>query len=89
TSTYSVPIGNPFIPDPVRQQLCAALNIAAGNCVVGNATKFKASVRRRFTELGPRINTFDNTTQQYTVGLRGDLPVLQDWSYDLYYQSGR
>ncbi|MEA2120667.1 hypothetical protein, partial [Halovibrio sp. HP20-50] len=42
-----------------------------------------------FTELGPRINTFDNTTQQYTVGLRGDLPVLQDWSYDLYYQSGR
>ena len=110
TTTYSLPIGNPFLPQGVRNQLCvdyiAAENakltttppgvpnaalIAAlqpANCVAGNATEVRLSIRRRFVELGPRINDFNNTSQQYTVGLRGSLPVLSNWNYDAYLQRG-
>ena len=88
TSTYSLPIGNAFLTTPVRNQLCAAYNIAAANCVVGNTQEVRLSIRRRFVELGPRINDFDNTAQQYTVGLRGVLPVFTNWNYDAYVQHG-
>ena len=85
----NIPIGNPYITQPVRDQLCAAYGISAANCVAGNATEFKANVARRFTEAGPRIYSYDNTTTQYTAGLRGNIPMLDSWSYDAYYQSGR
>ena len=88
TSTYSLPIGNAFLTTPVRNQLCAAYNISAANCVVGNTTEIKLSLRRRFVELGPRINDFINTSQQYTVGVRGTVPTLSNWSYDAYVQHG-
>ncbi|MBV8037532.1 TonB-dependent receptor [Roseateles sp.] len=85
----NIPIGNPYITQPVRNQLCAAYGITAANCVVGNTTEFRANIARRFVEAGPRIYSYDNTTTQYTAGLRGDIPLLQGWSYDAYYQSGR
>lgn len=85
----AIPIGNPYITPSVRQQLCSYYNIAAANCVPGSATEFTANIGRRFVEAGPRVYSFDNTTTQYTVGLRGDLPILNGWSYDTYYQSGR
>jgi iron complex outermembrane receptor protein len=85
----SIPIGNPFITNPIRQQLCAAYNISAANCVVGNPTEFRANIARRFVEAGPRIYSYDNTTMQYTTGVRGSLPGLQGWSYDAYFQRGR
>ena len=88
TTAYQLPIGNPFLTQPVRDQLCAAYAITAANCVAGNATEVRLSIRRRFVELGPRINDFDNSNQQYTVGLRGALPVLSNWSYDVYLQNG-
>ncbi|MFO1249927.1 MAG: TonB-dependent receptor [Inhella sp.] len=87
TSTYSIPIGNPFIPQGVRNQLCTAYGIAAANCVAGNAQEVRFRIQRRFTELGPRINDFDNTLTQYTVGVKGDIPGL-DWNYDAYLQRG-
>ena len=85
----SIPIGNPFITTAVRNQLCAAYAISAANCVVGNATEFKANVARRFVEAGPRVYNYDNTTTQYTLGLRGNVPAVSGWSYDAYYQQGR
>jgi outer membrane receptor protein involved in Fe transport len=88
-AALSIPIGNPYIPDAVRQQLCGAYGISAANCVLGNATEFKANVARRFVEAGPRIYSYDNTTFQYTAGLRGNIPYLDSWSYDAYYQQGR
>lgn len=87
TSTYRVPIGNPFIPQAARDQICAAQGIAAVNCVAGNTTEVPLIVARRFTELGPRINDFQNTLNQFTVGVRGDVPVI-DWSFDAYLQRG-
>ena len=85
----SIPIGNPFITDPIRQQLCSAYGISAANCVTGNATEFKPTISRRFVEAGPRIYSYDNTTMQYTTGLRGEVPFLNNWNYDAYYQYGR
>ena len=77
TTAYFLPIGNPFLLPGVRDQLCTAYGIAAANCVTGAAgtTEVKLSLRRRFVELGPRINDYDNSGQQYTVGLRGVLPT--------------
>jgi iron complex outermembrane recepter protein len=88
-AAFNVPIGSPFIKQPVRDQLCAAYAISAANCVLGNATEFRANIARRFVEAGPRIYSYDNTSTQYTAGLRGSIPLLDSWSYDAYYQSGR
>ena len=85
----NIPIGNPYITDPVRQQLCAAYGISAANCVSGNATTFRSTVSRRFVEAGPRVYSYDNTSTQYTAGVRGDIPILDGWTYDAYYQTGR
>ncbi len=88
-TSLTLPIGNPFIPNAVRSQLCTAYNISAANCVAGNATPITMVIDRRFVEAGPRIQRYDNTSFQYTFGLRGSIPLLDTWSYDAYYQSGR
>lgn len=89
--SFAVPIGNPFITPAVRTQLCAAYGITAANCVAGAAgtQEINLLIGRRFVEAGPRVYNYDNTSNQYTFGLRGDLPLLEGWSYDAYYQSGR
>jgi hypothetical protein len=51
---WFVPIGNPFIPEAVRQQLCSAYGITT-NCAVGNPQELRLSINRRFVENGPRI----------------------------------
>lgn len=86
-NVFQVPIGNPYIPEPARQQLCAARNIAAVNCVAGNTTEIPLTIGRRITEWGPRLNDFETKTLQYTVGVRGPLPI-ENWDYDVYYTYG-
>lgn len=84
---WFIPIGNPFIPQAVRTELCNAYGITT-NCAVGNTQEIRLNINRRFVENGPRINDFDNTTSQWTVGVRGSLPVLASWGYDAYLSSG-
>jgi outer membrane receptor protein involved in Fe transport len=86
-NVFNVPIGNPYIPDAARQQICERRGILAANCVVGNATSVPMTINRRFVELGPRFNNFDNKTLQYTIGARGD--VALDWSYDASFSRGQ
>lgn len=86
SSTFNVPIGNPFIPAAARQQLCARRGIAAASCVEGDPTIVPLMINRRFVELGPRHFDFDTRTRQYTVGLKGALTA--DWTYDLYFSRG-
>ncbi len=91
-NVYDVPIGNPFIPDAMRQQICTALagtNRAITNCTVGSTELVNMAVNRRITEIGPRINDFNNETSQYTVGVKGTLPIFDNWGYDAYMTSGR
>ncbi|MDI4634784.1 TonB-dependent receptor [Pelomonas sp. V22] len=83
---YDVPIGNPYISDAARAQICSARAISAANCVLGNTTLVKMTLNRRFTELGPRYNDFDNKTLQTTIGLKGEL--FGGWSYDVYSTAG-
>jgi len=84
---WQIPIGNPFIPNALRTQLCGAFGITT-NCAVGNPQEITLNISRRITENGPRINDFDNTTQQWTAGVRGSVPFLSSWSYDAYLQRG-
>lgn len=87
-NVYQVPIGNPFIPAGMRNQVCATRGITPANCVAGPAgtTEVPMAIGRRFTELGPRLNDFKNKWFQYTLGFRGD--ITDSWSYDVYYQRG-
>lgn len=85
-NVFNVPIGNPYIPDAARQQICERRSIPAANCVVGDTTLVPMTVNRRFVEMGPRINQFENKTLQYTVGVKGD--VAWDWTYDAFYTRG-
>jgi outer membrane receptor protein involved in Fe transport len=85
-NTFNMPIGNPYIPDAARQQICERRGILAANCVAGNATIVPITVNRRFIEMGPRFNNFDNKTLQYTIGVRGD--AVLDWTYDAYWSRG-
>lgn len=86
--SISVPIGNPFIPEAARQQICAVRGIAAAGCVSGAAgtTVVPISISRRLSELGPRLNDFDTKTFQITAGLRGD--ISDNWRYDTFWSHG-
>ncbi|KOR44933.1 TonB-dependent receptor [Xanthomonas oryzae] len=84
---FDMPIGNPLIPEPARQQLCQAYGIDAANCVPGNATMIEGlTIGRRLTELGPRTNRFDTKTFQVTAGLRG--AITDNWKYDAFWSHG-
>jgi len=85
-SIFQLPIGNPFIPDPARQQLCAARNIPLSECVAGNPTLIPLKVSRRFVELDPRNNDFATTNVQGSIGLKGT--ITAPWRYDLYFSEG-
>jgi outer membrane receptor protein involved in Fe transport len=85
-NNYRVPVGNPYLPAAARQQLCARAGVAAADCVVGNPTEATVSLGRRFTELGPRLNSFENKLFQSTVGVKGY--VFDTWRYDAYYSFG-
>jgi iron complex outermembrane receptor protein len=87
-NTFQVPIGNPLIPEPMRQQLCAARGIPAAGCVSGNAgtTLVPLLINRRIVEMGPRFSSFENKTFQFVAGIRGDLS--DTWDYDAYMSHG-
>ncbi|GAB3378048.1 TonB-dependent receptor domain-containing protein [Lysobacter fragariae] len=95
-TTFDIGIGNPSMPDGVRNQLCTfhnarvAANPAAGtaitNCAPGSAETARVALFRRTTEYGPRFTDFQNKVFQATVGLRGDL--TDHWRYDTYWSHG-
>jgi outer membrane receptor protein involved in Fe transport len=85
-NVYQLPLNNPFLPDTARQQLCAASGIAPANCNASSTQEVPVQLGRRITELGPRLNDFETTMFQYTLGLRGD--IVDNWNYDVYYSSG-
>jgi iron complex outermembrane receptor protein len=92
-NALAINIGNPFIPDLARQQICTGFNIPAAECVQSSdpanpGRQVTIAIGRRITEVGPRINERDNTSSQWTAGVRGTLPFLADWGYEAYLQSG-
>lgn len=85
---YDISVANPFLTDAARQQLCDASTVAINDCSATSAEIIRnVQLRRRFTELGPRLQNFENQLFQYTVGLRG--PILDGWDYDAYWSRGQ
>tara|TARA_R110000868_G_scaffold375440_3_gene639988 strand:- start:26642 stop:29569 length:2928 start_codon:yes stop_codon:yes gene_type:complete len=58
------------------------------NGILDLADSINVPVRRRTLELGERSTSYDQNQFQFTIGLRGDLPFLADWNYDVYLQHG-
>jgi iron complex outermembrane receptor protein len=75
---FRVPSTNPFIPADLRAFLNARPN---------PASSFRLD--KRFTDIGGRRSTENYSVYQGTVGIRGDLVGVRDWSYDFYMQYGR
>jgi len=78
TTGFRVPAANPFIPAELRAVLNSRPN-PAGN--------FRLD--KRFNELGPRQQNENYKVYQVTMGLRGQLPGVRDWTYDAYLSYGR
>ncbi|MEY3466633.1 MAG: hypothetical protein EBR15_00545 [Gammaproteobacteria bacterium] len=57
------------------------------NGVVDAADDLLISYRRRTVELGERSSTYENTTYQFQMGVRGEL--FAGWDYDLSFQRGQ
>ncbi len=58
------------------------------NGMVDAADHLLLQLRRRTVELGPRSEAFDSDYFQFTVGTKGNLVFLDDWTYDLSVQYG-
>jgi outer membrane receptor protein involved in Fe transport len=78
TTGFRIPAANPFIPAELRAVLNSRPN-AAGD--------FRLD--KRFNELGPRRQNESYDVYQMTMGLRGQLPGVRDWTYDAYLSYGR
>ena len=83
---YSINLGNPLLPRPAKAAICAGEGLSAAECADPNR-QVLLTLGRRFIELGPRLNTFKNTSFQTTLGVRGDL--FGGWTYDAYGSSGK
>jgi len=83
---FQMNLGNPYLPAAARQQLCVGAELSAADCA-NPLTQVMIGLGRRFVEMGPRLNDFQNTMYQGTIGLRGDIDW--GWTYDAYYQEGK
>ncbi|MFC5371473.1 TonB-dependent receptor domain-containing protein [Brevundimonas faecalis] len=75
---FRVPSTNPFITPELRNFLNARPNPTGS---------FRLD--KRFNALGGRHANENYTVYQGTVGVRGSLVGLRDWTYDIYAQQGR
>lgn len=89
--TYTFPFSNPFIPTGVLNSVCTAQGLTPAQCAASaaatgptdpNYRTFRAQVRRRFVEAGPRLSDFTTTLYQLKVGVRGD--ITENIGFDLF-----
>ncbi len=74
---FSVPVTNPFISDDLATLLASRADPTASFLL-----------RKRFTDVGPRISDTTFNVFQIAGGLRGDIG-FKDWTYDVYASYGR
>ena len=75
---FRVPVTNPFITADLRTLLNSRAN-PNGSFLLN----------KRFNALGGRRASENYNVYQSTVGVRGELVGLRDWTYDVYAQYGR
>ncbi len=75
---FRVPVTNPFITPDLAALLAT------------RATPLSSfRLDKRFTDVGGRRAAEDYSIYQGTIGIRGDVPGVRDWTYDVYAQYGR
>lgn len=74
---FSVPVTNPFIPDDLATLLASRSNPTSSFLL-----------RKRFTDVGPRVSETTFNVFQIAGGVRGDVG-FKDWTYDVYASYGR
>ncbi len=84
----AIPLSNPFLPDGIRDQLCAANSISPAQCLAADAAlsptdpnyrTVTSALFRRGVELGPRISEYQTTVFDYRVGMRGGITDSINW----------
>ena len=78
TTGFRVPATNPFISSELRSVLNSRPNPGG---------TFRLD--KRFVALGGRVGNENYDVYQITTGIRGDLPMTRDWTYDAYLSYGR
>jgi outer membrane receptor protein involved in Fe transport len=93
--SVTVPLSNPFLSAAQRQTLCTDLALTAAQCTAAatatnptdpNYRTDTFGLRRRMTELGPRISDFNSQMFDFRVGLRGD--ITNKIGFDLFAARG-
>lgn len=92
-SALQVPLNSPFLSTAQRGTLCAAAIGAPGGLPAGAdcaaaiaaGTQVTVGVLRRFTEAGPRIQTWDTNMFHIAGGFRGNLTDSIKWDISAAY----
>lgn len=77
TTGFTVPVTNPFIPDDLATLLASRADPDADFLL-----------RKRFSDVGPRVSETTFNVFQLATGVRGDTG-FKDWTYDIYGSYGR
>nr|WP_294846902.1 TonB-dependent receptor [uncultured Sphingomonas sp.] len=89
--TWMLPLNNPFMPDAVRNEVCASNSISAADCALAGAAtgpndpnyrEVAATINRRFVEQGPRIRNLTTNQFQVWAGARGS--ITDSLKFDIY-----
>lgn len=96
SQTFQLPLNNPFLTAQQALQLCqfSALSTTPGTlpadvdcaAAIAAGTEIGIQPSRRFTESGPRANTFISNVFQVTAGVRGKL--TSTLNFDVFGQYG-
>jgi outer membrane receptor protein involved in Fe transport len=77
SSSFTIPMSNPFIPTDLRQLLLSRSNPTA-----------TFEITKRFVDAGVRHYTDTADTYQVVAGAQGTIPGI-NWDYEAYYSHGR
>jgi outer membrane receptor protein involved in Fe transport len=78
-NTTQINCDNPLLSAQQQSLICSPAQIAAGD----DAGFY---VGRRFIEAGPRFDSIRLTSYRMLGGLRGEVPGMEGWDYDVYFQ---
>ena len=84
--------GSPFLTPAAQQTISDAAGSGIdtdGDGIDDTAIAGAFGIRRRLLEVGPRVSDDTFNSFQIQSGIRGDLNVASDLSYDVYIQTGR
>jgi len=76
---YLVNCTNPLLSAQERNTLCSPADIASNASV-------DLIYGRRNIEGGPRSSTYEHNNYRVVLGVRGEIPMLEGWKYDVYAQ---